>query len=165
MEEQSCCAMSHCHKQMKSWGLLALRIAVGVIFIYMGYNKLFLNHAGTAGMMAKFIGPMSWGAFWAYFVGVLELLGGVMVLLGVLATYASVWLSIILVVAMLTVHWAMGTFASFLLPISVLGGTLALMGTGAGKYRLMKIQCFCKKCKEMEMMAGKEKNRRTFCGK
>lgn len=150
MCDKMCSSMPRNHKAMKNFGILALRISIGVIFIYMGYGKIFTNHEGTVGMMAKAIGPAAAGSFWAYFVGTLELVGGLMVLLGVYATYAAVWLSIIMITAMLTVH-AGGKFAGYFLPLAVLGGTLALMGMGAGKYRLVKTECHCPKCKMSEM--------------
>lgn len=142
----------HYHKHMKSLGLLCLRVAIGVIFMYMGYNKLGPNHAMTAGMMAG-LGFPGGGEFWAYLVGTLEFVGGAMVLLGVYAPVAAGWLSIIMVVALLTVHLD-GPFVGSFLPLAVLGGCLAIIGTGAGRYRLMHMQCPCKDCKMGGMGGG-----------
>lgn len=140
--------MSCVHGKMKDFGLLALRVAVGAIFIYAGYNKIGPGHAMTVGMMGKFIGPESAGSFWAYFVGTAEMLGGLMVLFGVFASYAATWLSVIMVVAILAVHWN-GPFSGMFAPLAILGGTLALMGSGAGSYRLVQTECHCPKCKAM----------------
>lgn len=144
----SCSTMPHAHKGMKNFGLLALRLAIGAIFIYSGYGKLFTNHEMVAGMMGKFIGPASAGSFWAYLVGSVEFFGGFMVLLGVFATYAAALLSVVMVVAIMTVHWS-GPFTGMYAPLAILGGTLALMGSGAGRYRLVSMECFCPKCKAM----------------
>jgi len=146
MFDYTCSSLSLNHKAMKNFGLLAMRITVGVIFIYMGYNKIFLSHSASSGMFAKVIGPVFAGSFWAYFVGTAELVGGLMVLLGAYTSYAAAWLAIIMVVAILTVH-AGGKFTGYFLPLAVLGGTMALMGMGAGKYRLIKTECHCPKCK------------------
>lgn len=136
------------HGKMKDVGLLALRLALGAIFIYAGWGKLGANHAMVSGMMGKMIGPESWGSFWAYFVGSAEVLGGAMLILGVFACYAAAWLSVIIVVAILVVHWS-GPFSSLVGPLAILGGTLALLGTGAGRFRLVKTECHCPKCKAM----------------
>jgi putative oxidoreductase len=133
---------------MKDFGLLALRLAIGAIFIYSGYNKLGPGNEMAAIAMGKMIGPESAGAFWAYFVGLAELVGGLMVLLGVFAGYAASWLSVIMVVAILAVHWK-GPFTGMFAPLAILGGTLALIGSGAGAYRLVKTECHCPKCKAM----------------
>lgn len=128
---------------MKSWGLLALRIAVGIIFMYMGYSKLVTNHTQATAMMAGIFGGSGSGL--AYFVGLLELVGGAMVLLGIFATYAAVWLAIIMVVAILAIHMG-GPASGYFLALSMLGSCLAIIGCGAGKFRLVKMQCHCKDC-------------------
>lgn len=133
------------HKKMKSLGLLALRIALGIIFIYMGYNKLGPGHEGTVKMMAS-IG-FGGGVFMAYLVGLLEFVGGLMILLGVYASYAAMALSVVLLGALLTVHRG-GPVKGYFLALSCLGGLLALAGAGAGCYRLVKKQCCCKECKD-----------------
>ncbi|MCX6780402.1 MAG: DoxX family protein, partial [Candidatus Magasanikbacteria bacterium] len=115
-------AMSCVHGKMKDFGLLALRLALGAIFIYAGYGKLGANHAMVSGMMGKLIGPESAGSFWAYFVGLAEVVGGAMLVLGVFASYAAAWLSIIMIVAILTVHLN-GSFANMYAPLAILGGT------------------------------------------
>ncbi len=131
------------HPKMKSLGLLGLRIAVGIIFMYMGYGKLGPNHAGATAMFSGLGLP---GNATAYVIGLLEFVGGAMVLLGAYASYAAMWLAAIMVVAMLTVHRG-GPFMGYFLPLSVLGGCLALIGCGAGHYRLIQAQCHCPKCK------------------
>jgi len=143
---------------MKAGGLLALRAAIALVFITMGYYKLGPNHAGTVGMFAGLKFPMP--EFWAYFVGSLELLGGVMALLGVYVRYAAAWLSVIMLVALLSVHRG-GPLMGYFLPASVLGGCLALMGVGAGRWRLVKTQCHCPGCKATE---GDNKDKGGCCG-
>ncbi len=148
------CASMCTHRKMKSWGLLALRLAIGVIFMYMGASKIWINHAG-ASLMFSGIGFPGGGSLGAYFVGAFEFVGGLMVLLGVYANFATAWLSIIMLVAMATVHKG-GPFMGYFLPLAVLGGCLAIMGGGAGRYRLVKMECRCPKCKSA--MSGGMKN-------
>ncbi len=144
-----CKHMLRCNPKMDAWGLLALRVAVGVIFIYSGYGKLFGHPAMTVGMFDQLGFPMP--MFWAYFVGLAELVGGLMVLLGVYARIAAIWLAITMVVAIVAVH-AKGPFQGWFVPLSLLGSLLALMGVGAGDFRLVKAECCCPKCR----MAAKE---------
>lgn len=134
---------------MKAVGLLGLRLVVGFIFIYSGLNKLFWSHEMTAGIMAAKVSLPGGGSLWAYIVGSLELLGGAMVVLGFWARYAASWLAIIMVVAMATVHRGSPSISGYFLPLSLLGSCLALIGAGAGKWRLVKTECHCKKCKEL----------------
>ncbi len=143
---QTACKPSF-HKTAKSLGLLALRIALAIIFIYMGYNKLGPSHLMASSMMGKVIGPESAGSLWAYLVGGLEVVGGIMVLLGVYASVAAVWLAVIMVVAMFTAHAPHSPLPTYFLEVMVLGGALALAGTGAGKWRVLKTECCCKECR------------------
>jgi putative oxidoreductase len=85
-----CAHKTRCCPKMDAWGLLALRVVVGAIFIYSGYTKLFVQPTMVAGMFSGFGFPAP--AFWVYLVGVAELLGGLMVLLGVYARMAAIWL-------------------------------------------------------------------------
>lgn len=140
------------HPSRKAWGLLGLRIAVGVIFIYMGYGKLGAGHTMASGMFAS-IGLPGSGSFWAYVIGLFEFVGGLMVLLGIFASTAAMWLSVILIVAMLTIHRG-GPFPGYFLPLAVLGGCLALIGSGAGALRLVKMECPCPKCKDACQTGG-----------
>lgn len=135
------------HKHMKALGLLALRVAIGIIFVYQGYNKLLPGHEGASMFLGSVVGPASWGSFWAYLVGGVEFVGGLMLILGVFANYAAAALAVIMVVAMIVAHPAGSKFNAWFLELAILGGTLALVGTGAGKYRLVKTQCCCKACK------------------
>ncbi len=144
-----CKHMLRCNPKMDAWGLLALRVAVGVIFIYSGYGKLFGNPTMAVGMFTQLGFPIP--TFWAYFVGLAELVGGLMVLLGVYARMAAIWLAITMVVAIAAVH-VKGPFQGWFVPLSLLGSLLALMGVGAGEFRLVKAECCCPKCR----MAAKE---------
>ena len=139
-----CSHMLRCNPKMEGLGLLALRVAIGFVFIYSGYTKLFVNTAMAIGMFGQMGFPAA--NFWVHLVGILELVGGLMVLLGAYARLAGVWLSAIMVVAILTAHWG-GPVMGYFLPATILGGCLALAGVGAGPWRLVKCECPCPKCK------------------
>ncbi len=137
------CKTTCAHKTMKAAGLLGLRLALAFIFIYSGYGKMFVGHEMASGMFSAKLGLP--GSATAYFVGGLEVLGGLMVLLGVFAKYAATWLAVIMVVAILAVHRG-GPVNGYFLTTSLLGACLAIMGVGAGPWRLVKTQCHCKMC-------------------
>lgn len=132
------CPKNKCGGACKHVGLFLLRLALASIFIYSGYGKLASGHAGAVGMFTN----LGFGApeFWAYFVGLAEVVGGAMLLLGVYVCYAAAWLAVVMVVALLTAHRA-GPFMTMFAPISMLGGLFALMGTGAGKWSVMAKKC------------------------
>ncbi len=151
-----CSHVSKCCPKLAQWGLLALRLAVGFIFIYQGYGKLMTNHTMAVGMFGGLGFPAP--EFWAYFVGLAELVGGLMIALGIFTRVAATWLAVILIVAILTVHRG-GPVAGYFFPLSLLGAMLALAGVGAGDLRLVRAECLCGRCR----MAGKEMD--NCCGK
>lgn len=126
-----------CPPQMLGVGLLALRIAVGIIFIHHGWSK-WQDIAGTAELFRGIHIPLA--LFMAYVVATVELVGGIMVLLGVYTKEASKFLAMTMIVALLTVHLKQ-PFAKAEFPLVLLGATLALSGTGAGKWRLVQKEC------------------------
>lgn len=141
--------MKGCHPTCKALGLFAMRVLIGGIFIYAGLNKLVWNHDMAAGMMTAKVGWLGGGSLWAYIVGGLEVLGGAMLILGVWSRYAATWLSVILLVAMFTVHRGSPQGVSgYFYPLAMLAGCFGLLGAGAGKWRLVKTECHCKGCKE-----------------
>ncbi len=142
--------MAACRKYVgKDFGLLALRLAVGIVMVYHGYLKLG-NTAGTMGFFGNLGIPLP--TFFAYFVGLVELLGGAMIILGLLTCYAAGLLAINMVVALLVAHTKM-PYAAAELPIVLLGGLLALTTIGGGKWSVLKSGCCGGTC---EGNCGKE---------
>lgn len=131
-----------CPPQMLGIGLLALRIAVGIIFIHHGWNK-WHDIPGTATAFQGLHIPLP--LFMAYLVATVELFGGIMVLLGVYVKEAAKFLAMTMIVAILTAHLKQ-PFAKAEFPLVLLGATLALIGTGAGKWRLVQKEC----CREQK---------------
>lgn len=84
------------------WGVLALRVAVGIIFIVHGWPKL--TQARTMGpAMAQMGGGMSPGVAtgWMYVQGALEVGGGLLLI-------AGVWTQLVNVVFMVIMAGAIG---------------------------------------------------------
>src|SRR5216683_2356424 len=115
-------------------GLLALRLALGIIFFSHGYPKL--AHQG-AGMQGFFVQHGLPGNF-VYIAGVLEVFGGILLVLGLFTRGAALLLAIEMGVAIWKVHSAAGIYAvhDYEFPLAVLAGSFALATVGAGRLSL-----------------------------
>jgi putative oxidoreductase len=114
-------------------GLLALRIALGIIFFTHGYPKL--AHLG-AGMQGFFVQHGLPGYF-VYISGALEVFGGALLVLG-LFTRPAALLAIEMGVAIWKVHSVKGYLAvhEYEFPLALLTACFALATVGAGKISL-----------------------------
>lgn len=119
------------------WGMLPIRIAVGLVFLMHGGQKLFVfGVAGTADIMMKLGIPLPTIA--AVVVITVELLGGLAILLGVFARTAGALLAFEMVVAILVARIHGGFFApygfEFELTLLMACLTFALAGPGAASF-------------------------------
>src|SRR5215831_8857215 len=118
-------------EKLKPLALLLLRAAMGVIFIFHGYPKLF-THAHE--MMQNF-GHMGFPSYFAVIAGVLEFFGGCLLIVGLFTRIASLLLAGEMVVALWRVH---GMFthpmnvASYEFPMILAASGFALACLGAG---------------------------------
>ena len=118
-----------------SLALLVLRLAFGAIFIAHGAQKVFVfGFAGTSGSFADMGVPLASIAGPA--VGLLELVGGVLLVLGLGTRIVGILLAIDMVVAAVLVHLPSGLFASeggYELTLALAAAALALALVGAGR--------------------------------
>ncbi len=125
----------------KLWAAIPLRIALGVIFLAHGSQKLFgwfggKGLAGTADFLAGKIG-FAPGMLWAILAGIGEFGGGLLLLFGLFTRLGALMISIIMLVAIFKVHWGV-----FFMPtgseyaFSLFCSALALLITGGGKLSL-----------------------------
>jgi len=110
--------------------LLALRGAIGLVFLYHGYPKLV--HP-TEGMRTFF---MSHG-FPSYFVevsGILEFFGALLLIVGLFTRPAALLLTIEMIVAIVKVHSGHGIYAvrEYELPLALAAASFVLATIGAG---------------------------------
>ena len=131
---------------MKKWAPIPLRLILGFGFVYHGFPKLFSadGHEMFLGMLQDIgvpaAGLMSW------FVGAVELVGGIALITGALVSIASALLIVNMLVAILTVHLPLGFnfmnmtgmtdsgpqfgMPGYETPLLYVGGLLALLLTG-----------------------------------
>ncbi len=117
--------------RLKPLGLLLLRVALGVIFIYHGYPKLF-GHTRDA--MQTFI-HMGLPGYFVYIAGVIEFFGGCMLIAGLFTRIAGLLLAGEMAVGLWTVHKIISNpmaVANYELPLMLAVATFALATVGAG---------------------------------
>jgi putative oxidoreductase len=120
-------------------GLLLARLVLGLLMAAHGAQKLFgwfggYGIAGTGGYFESL--GFRPGRFFAAAAGTTEFLGGLLVALGLLGPLGPALIVSVMIVAIVTVHWANGVFAQnngFELPLvyAVTAVALALVGFGA----------------------------------
>jgi putative oxidoreductase len=116
--------------RLQPFGLLALRIALGVIFITHGYPKLVRPNPDMQHMFLQHGLP----AQLVYVAGILETFGGALLAVGMFTRPAAVLLAIEMGVAIWKVHSAGGILAVHLyeFPFALAAACLALATVGPG---------------------------------
>ena len=124
---------------------LSLRVALGVVFIAHGLDKLFGTFGGgglaeTAKQFAELgLNPPMLQAIMA---GLTEAGGGFLVFLGLFTRLGGLMIASTMVVAIITVHGANGLFArdgGFEYPLVALSGALSLALSGGGAIALDRL--------------------------
>ena len=90
--------------KFRQWSLTLLRFALGCIFAYHGYLKLFApgGFKGTVAFFTSIAIPVP--AYSALLVAIVEFVGGLLLIAGFLAKWASIVLIIDMLVALFKVH-------------------------------------------------------------
>ena len=85
------------------YGLIILRLGLGILFIYTGITKLFFS---TPSGVSQFLGSLGFPLpiLFAWILILAELLGGIALVIGFKAKWASALLGIVIIVAILTVQ-------------------------------------------------------------
>ncbi len=119
---------------------LILRLVVGSIFVVQGYRKLFAppGSKGSGAALRQMIEAAGFPlpALTARVVAAVELVGGLLLIVGLATRWASIPLALTLVVAIVRFKWKDGFQGGWDWPLSVLGGSLALVLLGAGSFSL-----------------------------
>jgi putative oxidoreductase len=121
-----------------TWFNLPVRFALGLIFFAHGAQKVLGSFGGpglanfTAGNAPLGLRPAS---FWLTAAALSELLGGILVFLGLLTRLGAFFIAVTMFVAIVGVHWP-NFFAQnhgFEYPFALLGMAVALVIAGGGR--------------------------------
>jgi putative oxidoreductase len=129
---------------------LPIRICVGIIFAVHGYQKIFVQGIDN---VTKFLGPGSTPErpglglplpeLMAYLVSYAEFLGGICLILGLFTRYASLALTVVMIVAIFMVKVKVGLIGQrgtgYELDLALMSGCLALLLAGPGPLSLEKL--------------------------
>ena len=117
---------------------LLARVAVGLVFLAHGWQKLFTNGIdGTAAFFDQVGVPAASAAAW--FAAVVELAGGAALVLGLAVPAAGLLLVVDMIGAFLFVHAGAGLFVEqggYELVLTLGATALLLAAVGAGRYSL-----------------------------
>lgn len=129
---------------MKNWMSLPLRLGLGVIFIGHGLQKAFglWGGPGIEGFSKMLAGlQISPALPLAYAVALIELIGGLFLILGILTRVVCIFLSVVMIVALVKVHGPKGLFLAqggFEYVFLILCACTALFMAGPGKMAVTK---------------------------
>lgn len=118
-------------EKLKPLALLLLRAALGVIFVYHGYPKLF-GH--TRDVMQSFV-HMGLPGYFAYIAGVIEFFGGCLLIIGLFTRTAGLLLAAEMAAGLWIAHKIIldpMAVPNYELPLVLAVATFALATVGAG---------------------------------
>jgi putative oxidoreductase len=118
-------------EKLKPLALLLLRLALGIIFIFHGYPKLFTHTRETMQMFQH----MGFPGYFAYIAGAIEFFGGLVLILGLFTRIAGILLAGEMAVAIWRVHLPQGPITmvknyEFPMALAATAFTLACVGAG-----------------------------------
>jgi uncharacterized membrane protein YphA (DoxX/SURF4 family) len=120
--------------------LLIARVAVGLIFMAHGIQKFQGGITGVAGFFNSLGIPAP--QFFAWIVALIETFGGAALVLGIFTRISALLLSVVMVVAIITVKIKVGLIAPMAqgagmeLDLALLAGLLSLVLQGSGIFSL-----------------------------
>lgn len=116
-------------ESLRPLGLLALRVALGVIFISHGYPKL-IHGPGMRGFFTQHGMP----GYFVYVAGILEVFGGGLLIAGLFTRIVGLLLAIEMAVAIWKVHSGGGVMAvnNYEFPLALAAACFAIATVGAG---------------------------------
>ncbi len=116
--------ISQAHKDII---ILAVRVIVGGIFIAAGWMKV-----SDMAMTVGYFSQMSIPVVLTYVVSYAELIGGILIVLGIWSSCSAAVLSVIMLFAIWFTR-GMG-FQGMMAPLAVLAGLLSIVASGTGKH-------------------------------
>lgn len=116
------------------WGVALVRMVVGLVFFMHGLQKLTGGIDGVAGFFGSLGIPMP--GISAVVVTFVELIGGLLLIVGLFTRLVSIPLAVTMVVAIVTVHLSKGFYAGeggYEFPLVLLVSLIGLAIAGAGE--------------------------------
>jgi putative oxidoreductase len=120
-----------------------LRVVMGFVFIPHGCQKLFGWFGAPA--MDQYVqsfgrmGSWSASAAWVYYIGALEVVGGIALMVGFLTRFFALQFMIFMIIAAFVAHWSLGFFwtaRGFELPFSWAVICFVILIHGGGKWSI-----------------------------
>ena len=117
---------------LRDWGIFLLRLVVGVIFVMHGWQKLSMGFQNVGSFLGSLGIPLPTLA--AVVLTVVELLGGIALIIGLGVRYIAPLLAIDMLIAIVLVHAKNGFFApkGVEFPLLLLAANINLVVAGAG---------------------------------
>ena len=118
-------------EKLRPVALLLLRVALGVVFVYHGYPKLFGHTRQTMDAFSH----MGFPPYFAYLAGVIEFFGGCLLIIGLFARIAGLLIAAEMAVALVQVHNILEdprAVHSYEFPLVLAVSAFALASLGAG---------------------------------
>ncbi len=141
MEKPACCN-TDCSKK---WNLVPLRFALGLMFLAAGLPKLFSLISGGNQIPMFFSGlGIPAAGFFAWVVAIVEVVGGIFLLLGFLTWWIGLVLGIVMLVAMITTTFKPLNWLSLMMHLVFITALLAIMHGS----RYFSINSCCGCCKK-----------------
>jgi putative oxidoreductase len=121
----------------QAWGTTVLRVVLGLIFAAHGAQKFFVMGPDALGGFFANIG-IPFAALSAYIVIAVELLGGIAMVAGLGTRSVAALFSIVMLVAIATVHGAQGFFLpnGYEFNLVLVAASVAVVLQGAGAFAL-----------------------------
>lgn len=121
----------------QSAGMFALRLVTGLIFVLHGAMKL-----GAIALIGAFFGHLGLvpGLWWAWFIALLEVIGGSALILGVATRVFGALLAIEMVAAIFLTGVGRG-FSAHEFELLLAASALAIALAGSGRWSLWRAEC------------------------
>ena len=114
-----------------AWGITAVRLAIALILIVSGYQKFAGGMGGVVGYFVKVGIPLA--GLMAWYIAILELVGGVLLLLGLFGRWIGLLVLLEFIVAAFYVKFPAQGWAAGRIDLMILAGAILLFLAGSGK--------------------------------